>query len=189
MDIKALHRQGYTYAEIGRMVGRDWRTVKRYLSTRAQPAYRRKRTPSKLDPFKLTIETWLEKEPRLLATRIHQDMVRDYGFSGGYQIVRRYVEEIRPAKLPPQLAEERFETAPGHTRHRWIGPTRSPSSPQRDSPCRSTASTWCSPTRVTPSAASSARWIWLPSGRATGPPSPTSEGSRARYSTIAPKPS
>jgi transposase len=114
MDIKALHRQGYTYAEIGRMVGRDWRTVKRYLSTGAQPAYRRKRTPSKLDPFKPTIESWLEKEPRLLATRIHQDLVRDYGFSGGYQIVRRYVEEIRPAKLPPQLAEERFETAPGH---------------------------------------------------------------------------
>jgi len=40
MDIRALHRQGLTYAEIGRLVGRDWRTVKRYLVEGAQPVYR-----------------------------------------------------------------------------------------------------------------------------------------------------
>lgn len=112
MDIRALHRQGYTYAEIGRMIGRDWRTVKRYLTVGAQPVYRRKRTPSKLDPFKGLIDTWLEKEPRLTAKRIHQDLVRDYGFDGSYPIVRRYVEERRPRE--PQTPEERFESAPGH---------------------------------------------------------------------------
>jgi len=112
MDIRALHRQGYTYAEIGRMVGRDWRTVKRYLVEGAQPLYSRKRRPSKLDPFKDVIEGWLEREPRLRASRIHQDLVRDYGFSGNYQTVRRHVERIKRAK--PALAEERFETAPGH---------------------------------------------------------------------------
>jgi IS30 family transposase len=26
MDIRALHSQGLTYAEIGRLLGRDWRT-------------------------------------------------------------------------------------------------------------------------------------------------------------------
>ena len=112
MDIKALHKQGYTYAEIGRLIGRDWRTVKRYLAEGAQPIYRRKRVPSKLDPFKDLIERWLAKEPRLTAMRIHQDLLRDYGFSGSYPIVRRYVEQIRPK--PPQIAEERFESAPGH---------------------------------------------------------------------------
>jgi transposase len=113
MDIRALHKQGLTYAEIGRLIGRDWRTVKRYLREGAQPVYRRKKVPSKLDPFKDIIESWLEREPRLRAARIHQDLLRDYGFCGNYQTVRRYVEQIKLAKLPA-LAEERFETAPGY---------------------------------------------------------------------------
>ena len=74
MDIRALHRQGLTYAEIGRLVGRDWRTVKRYLVEGAQPVYRRKRSASLLDPFKPLIDQWLAREPRLLATRTHQDL-------------------------------------------------------------------------------------------------------------------
>lgn len=112
MDIRALQRQGLTYAEIGRLIGRDWRTVKRYLTDGAQPVYRRKRTPSKLDQLKPLVDQWLAREPRLLATRVHQDLVRDYGFGGSYQTVRRYVERSRPRPLPEP--ERRFETAPGH---------------------------------------------------------------------------
>ncbi len=52
MDINALHRQGFTCTEIARMLGRDWRTVKRYLAEGEKPTYRRKGSPSKLDPFK-----------------------------------------------------------------------------------------------------------------------------------------
>ena len=112
MDIRALHRQGLSYAEISRIVGRDWRTVKRYLTEGAQPRYRRKRVVSKLDPFKPAIDQWLAREPRLKATRIQQDLVRDYGFTGSYPTVQRYVERARPKA--PEPVSERFETAPGH---------------------------------------------------------------------------
>ncbi len=112
MDIRALHRQGLTYAEIGRIVGRDWRTVKRYLTEGAQPRYRRRRTPSKLDPFKPKIDQWLASDVGLEATRIHQDLVRDHGFTGSYPTVRRYVDRARPKA--PEPVSERFETAPGH---------------------------------------------------------------------------
>ncbi len=112
MDIRALSRQGLSYAEIGRVVGRDWRTIKRYLEEGAQPAYRRRRAPSMLDRYKPLIDQWLAAEPRLLATRVHQDLVRDYGFCGSYDIVRRYVERARPR--PERRIEKRFETAPGH---------------------------------------------------------------------------
>ena len=131
------------------MLGRDWRTVKRYLEEGAQPVYRRKRTPSKLDQFKPLIDQWLAGEPRLLATRVHQDLVRDYGFTGSYNTVRRYVERSRP-KAPPR-SEARFETAPG-SRRRSTGRTSSRSAPVRAWSCRSTASTWCSATRVIRSA-------------------------------------
>lgn len=112
MDAKALHRQGHTYAEIARLLGRDWRTVKRYVEAGEQPVYRCRRTPSKLDPFKALIDQWLAREPALLATRIHQDLQRDYGFVGTYQTVRRYVERARPGRETGPA--ERFETAPGH---------------------------------------------------------------------------
>lgn len=112
MDIRALHRQGFTYAEIGRIVGRDWRTVKRYLTEGAQPRYRRRRAPSKLDPFKPLIDQWLASDAGRPATRIHQDLVRDYGFEGSYPVVRRYVDRARPKE--PEPPPERFETAPGH---------------------------------------------------------------------------
>ena len=79
---------------------------------RRQPVYRRRRTPSKLDEFKPLIDQWLAGEPRLLATRIHQDLVRDYGFQGGYDTVRRYVERARPRREP--RVQARFETAPGY---------------------------------------------------------------------------
>jgi transposase len=111
MDAKILHHRGVSFSEIARQLGRDWRTVKRYVTADEQPRYRRPPAPSMLDPFKPIIDAWLAKSPPPQARRIHQDLVRDYGFAGSYQTVRRYVQQVRPA--PPRQPEERFETAPG----------------------------------------------------------------------------
>ncbi len=142
MDARALARQGYTYAEIGRLLGRDWRTVKRYLETGAQPVYRRRRMPSKLDEFKPVIDQWLAATPRLLATRIHQDLVRDYGFEGSYNTVRRYVERSRPT-ASGRGARSALRPRPG-IRPRSTGRTSSRSGPAAGSSCRCSAFTWCS---------------------------------------------
>ena len=51
--IRALHRRGYAYAQIGRLMGRGWRTVKRYLKGSAQPVYHReKESPQNSTPSK-----------------------------------------------------------------------------------------------------------------------------------------
>lgn len=149
MDARALARQDYSYAELGRLVGRDWRTVKRYVESGAQPVYRRRRMPSKLDAFKPLIDQWLAATPRLLATRVHQDLVRDYGFEGSYNTVRRYLERSRPRR--ESRSEERFETAPGfEAQVDWSHeqPIRTSSGLE----CRCFAFTWCSGTRATRSA-------------------------------------
>jgi hypothetical protein len=108
-----------------------------------------------LDPLKPVVDQWLAREPRLLATRVHQDLVRDYGFAGSYQTVR--VERSRP--LPHPELERRFETAPGHQAQvDWS--YEQPLTTGSGSSCRSIASTWCWGIHATRSAGWRARWTW-----------------------------
>jgi hypothetical protein len=109
MQIRALARQGYTYAQIGRMLGPDWRTVKRYLEEGAQPAYRRRRMPSKLDRFKPLIDQWLDGEPKLLSTSpgargTRMSRQRPHGTHG--EIIAVRAERDRAALLPLPVSED-----------------------------------------------------------------------------------
>lgn len=164
MDAKALHRQGIPYSEIARRLGRDWRTVERYVEAGEQPRYHRPAAASMLDPFKRLIDAWLVKSPPLGVKRIHQDLVRNYGFAGSYQTVRRYVEKVRPC--PPRWPEERFETAPGH-RAQVDWPHEKPLATPSRIELPLYGSTWSSATRATASCASPAPRISSPSGPAT----------------------
>ena len=134
-----MHKQGLTYAEI-RPPDRPRLAHPQALSHRGGAASLQSQEGAlKLDPFKDIIQSWLEKEPRLRATRIHQDLVRDYG-TGNYETVRRYVEQLMLAKHSA-LTEERFETAAGHQAQvDWSMKSRS--SLPRSGPCHSTVSTW-----------------------------------------------
>ena len=59
MDVRALHRQGYGYAEIGRLLGRDWRTVKRYLEDESlRESWRRVLLSALFAPRLLKLDRW-----------------------------------------------------------------------------------------------------------------------------------
>ena len=51
-----------------------------------------------LDPFLPFVRETLEQHPRLRATRIHQ-MIRDRGYSGSVEQLRRVVAGLRPQSM------------------------------------------------------------------------------------------
>jgi len=67
-----------------------------------------KSSVSLCEPWKEVIVAGLEKQ--LSAKRIHQDLVRDHGFVGAYQSVKRYVRNLCKAAPVPY---RRMEFAPG----------------------------------------------------------------------------
>src|SRR5579884_2939374 len=65
--------------------------------------------PSLVDPYLEFIRQVLEQHPRLRATRIHQ-MIRDRGYSGSINQLRRTVARLRPSGHQPFL---RLQVFPG----------------------------------------------------------------------------
>jgi transposase len=74
-----------------------------------------RRTPrgSKLDPYTQDIEAWLTQYEDLTAVRLHEKLVAEKGFVGGYSIVRERFNELRAARQPQAEAFEVVETPPG----------------------------------------------------------------------------
>ncbi len=112
--------QGLSKAAVARHCGVSERTVYRWIAAgqldrevddgpvRYGP---RRRSPSKLDPYKGIIETRLAGYPDLSAVRLFEE-IREAGYEGGYDQVKRHVREVRPR--PPPEPVRRFETPPGH---------------------------------------------------------------------------
>jgi transposase len=125
---------GWSQRKVARTLGIDRETVKRYMAgsnpailpagsadsnSLLLPAGAECSNPanvpagklgwkSQCEPFKTSIEEWLEKG--LSAQRIYQDLVTEWGFGGGYDAVKRYVRRLR------EVTPERFfrmETEPG----------------------------------------------------------------------------
>lgn len=86
---------GLSAPQIATEMALDPRTVRKWLSLQFRP---RKTTPrlGKLDPFKQDVLRMLETHP-YTATQVLQRL-RQQGFDGGYNIVKRYVRKLRPKK-------------------------------------------------------------------------------------------
>ena len=110
IEVKRLRGQGYGYKSISRQLNMDRRTVKRLSLLETPPVSRRRKRGSRLDKYKGYIDLWLEDNPRLRATDIHQ-RIEKLGWQGSYSVVKRYVGK-KKAEIS-RKATVRFETLPG----------------------------------------------------------------------------
>ncbi len=95
-------QRGLNPAQIASALGLDPRTVAKWL---AEPRFRARQSSSrasKLDPHKATIRRWLEAH-RYSAQQVFQRLREEEGFSGGISIVKDYVRQVRPPRVPAFL--------------------------------------------------------------------------------------
>jgi transposase len=110
MDIKAMHRNGKSIRAIAKELGLNRRTVRKHLREEEFPRYRKTEwRESILTPHVQTIRDYLEEDD-YKATWI-LDRLKNRGYAGGYDTVKRFVRTIKERKS--RLAYARFETEPG----------------------------------------------------------------------------
>lgn len=111
MEIKDLYRQGHSIRQICRLTGYSRNTVRKVLREGFPHQKARKKRASMLDEFK----PYLRKrvlETGLSAVRLLEEL-RQMGFLGSVDIVRRYLNEIEERHRLLSKATVRFETPPG----------------------------------------------------------------------------
>lgn len=118
--LKVLQAQGYRVSAIAEALGLDRKTVRKYLQqTDFSPTVPVKRErASKLDPYKATIDAWLEEDThqwykqRHTAQRIFDRLGEEFpDRSVSYRTVRRYVHERR--RTVPMTGTLELEWHPG----------------------------------------------------------------------------
>ena len=100
---RACHVEGMSVRDAARVFGLDRKTVAKMLVYSVPPGYQRSKPPRrpKLDPFIGIIDRILEEDgscpvkQRHTAKRIFDRLREEYGFDGGYTIVKDYVRERR----------------------------------------------------------------------------------------------
>ncbi|HHI80314.1 MAG TPA: hypothetical protein ENK02_10070 [Planctomycetes bacterium] len=112
-SLKLLYQRGLSKRRIAKELGIHRETVSRHLSLSDPPKPAKvttgsSRTRSRCEEHRAKILEMLEEG--LSATRIHQDLVKEEGFEGGYESVKRFVRKLR--KKNP-LPFRKMETNPG----------------------------------------------------------------------------
>lgn len=108
MDIRKLYHDGVSVSEIARQLGRDRKTVRKYLGEEPRP-YQRAHRPWKMDAYR----AWLRERWELgvrNASRLFREL-RKRGYEGGYTQVKKVVRPWREEER--ERAFVRFESAPG----------------------------------------------------------------------------
>lgn len=107
--IKSLKQRGVYQKDIAKEIGVHPRTVRRALKRDGAPKRERKQTVSKLAPYQAKIDQLLSEG--VWNAQVILREIQALGYSGGYTIVRQYIQPKRA--LRPSRATVRFETEAG----------------------------------------------------------------------------
>ncbi|MEJ1357546.1 MAG: IS21 family transposase, partial [Candidatus Sedimenticola sp. (ex Thyasira tokunagai)] len=98
------YREGMPIREIARRTGLSRNTVRKYLANNViEPKYSKRKSPSKLDDYELTLTNWLHRESRRhrkqrrSLKQLHLDLVR-LGYTGSYDRVAAFARDWRDAQ-------------------------------------------------------------------------------------------
>ena len=107
--IETLFKRGYNKTQIAQILKIDRKTVRNVLKKIDEGGtIERKPTVSILDPYKEYINIQVSKD--LSAMRIFQDMQRDFGYTGSYDTVKKYISKIKQPTKKPYMV---LNTLPG----------------------------------------------------------------------------
>jgi transposase len=104
-----MHKAGISISAIARELGISRNTVKATLRRDGPPEYRRRRMPSKLDPYKDYLLERLREFPEISVEQLFKE-IRSRGYAGQISIVKDFT---RPHRVPRRGPVVRFETPPG----------------------------------------------------------------------------
>jgi transposase len=107
-QLRQLHQQGLHITQIAQSLTLSRETVRKWVHRKRYRARRAPPRPSKLDPYKPQIRTWLEAYA-LSAQQVFQRL-QELGYDGGASIVRAYVRQVRPRRPSAYLT---LSFAPG----------------------------------------------------------------------------
>jgi len=108
--IKDMRGRGMSITQIADSLGRDRKTVRKWLEKNEPSKYQRSVTKTSiLDPYKPYIKERMEEG--CLNAVVLFDEIKAHGYPGQIRLLRSFMEPLRP--VVTTKATIRFETAPG----------------------------------------------------------------------------
>ncbi len=99
-QVRAMTADGLSQREIAGRLGINRRTVKRLLENDEPPRYERAPTGSMLDSLEPVMRRVLSDWPEIKSPRM-AELLRDYGYEGSIDLVKRRLQELRPREVRP----------------------------------------------------------------------------------------
>jgi transposase len=108
VEAQALRDQGWSISAIARHLGRDRKTIRRYLSGEREPGRRQPAGPDPFEPFVEYCRLRLADDPHLWASTLLEE-IAELGYVGGYSTFTRALRrhQLRPHCEPCQTVRGR----------------------------------------------------------------------------------